>query len=68
MIYDGFIKKINSKDFKIHNSIYNLIELSKNKYYKPSEIYMSHNSPGHEFVKKKILEEDSNFICMEIPI
>lgn len=68
MISDGLIKKIDRKDFKIQNSITNLIELSKNKYYKPSEIYTSHNSPGHEFVLNKILEENSNSICMEIPI
>ena len=68
MISDGLIKKVDIYDFKIHNSIKKLIELSKSKYYKPSEIYTSHNSPGHEFVLKKILEEDSNSICMEIPI
>ncbi|KKM16965.1 hypothetical protein LCGC14_1680540, partial [marine sediment metagenome] len=68
MIYDGLIKIIDCKGFKIQNSITNLIELSKNKYYKPSEIYTSHNSPGHEFVLNKILEENSNSICMEIPI
>ena len=68
MISDELIKKIDSEYFKIQNSLHNLIELSKNKYYDPSEIYKSHNSPGHEFVLNKILAEDSNSIGMEIPI
>lgn len=68
MISNKLIKVIDSKGSKIHNSVENLIELSKNKYYNPSEIYNTHNSPGHEFILNKILEREPNSVGMEIPI
>ncbi len=68
MISDGTIKKIINKNVEIPEFIYKLIELSKNKYHKQSEIYPTHNSPSHESVLKKILEEVTNSIGMEIPV
>ena len=68
MISNGIIKVINAKNCEEYRNIYNLIELSKNKYYYLSHIYPSHNSPGHEYVLPKILIENQNSVGIEIPV
>ena len=68
MISDGIINNIDITEKDLNNSMCNLIEFSKNYYFKPSEILPTHGSPSHEVVLKKILDEDENSIGMEIPI
>ena len=68
MISNKIIEVINIKNCEEYSNIYNLIELSKNKYYNLSQIYPSHNSPGHEYVLPKILIKNQNSVGIEIPV
>jgi len=68
MISNGIIKVINAKNCEEYRNIYNLIEFSKNKYYNLSQIYPSHDSPGHEYVLPQILLENQNSVGIEIPV
>ena len=68
MIANKIIKVLNVKNCEEYGKIYNLIEFSKNKYYSLSQIYSSHNSPGHEYVLPKILTKNQNSVGIEIPV
>jgi len=68
MISNEIIKVIDVKNCEEYRRIYSLIEFSKNKYYNLSQIYSSHDSPGHEYILPNILIENQNSVGIEIPV